>query len=193
MLNLAGIGAANLLFYSFFFGVAFTAGRLLWFQFATALVGIFPVAIFVLLTERGRRRRFEAGAAQLQENLPAAGSQPAPAGSLRLSGADGKSAPAIDASSLLYAQSTGNYVDIFYASGGLRRYTLRSTLRAVEEQLALHPHFVRCHRRYIVNLLQVSSVSGNAQGYRLHLPGVPDPVPVARQHAALVKARLSRR
>ena len=44
-----------------------------------------------------------------------------------------------------------------------------------------HPRIVRCHRSYIVNLDRVERVTGNAQGYKLHLLGGQFQVPVARR------------
>lgn len=44
-----------------------------------------------------------------------------------------------------------------------------------------YPHIIRCHRSYIVNLDRVERVTGNAQGYKLHLLGGQFEVPVARR------------
>jgi DNA-binding LytR/AlgR family response regulator len=39
----------------------------------------------------------------------------------------------------------------------------------------------RCHKSYLVNLAKVNHVSGNAQGYKLHLKDVEDQIPVSRK------------
>jgi DNA-binding LytR/AlgR family response regulator len=70
---------------------------------------------------------------------------------------------------------------------------LRSTLKKMEEQLTGHEDFFRCHRMYIVNLAQVTEVSGNAQGLRLHLAGLKEPVPVSRSLTETVKEKLHHR
>lgn len=66
---------------------------------------------------------------------------------------------------------------------------LRSTLRRMEDALASWPQFFRCHRTYLVNLDKVAHVSGNAQGYRLHLEGLDDTIPVSRNLNDIVDAK----
>ena len=67
----------------------------------------------------------------------------------------------------------------------LKKTLLRGSLSRFEEQ-AHHPDVVRCHRSFVVNLRQVASVSGNAQGYKLQLQNYPSPIPVARRYGDLV-------
>lgn len=46
--------------------------------------------------------------------------------------------------------------------------------------LARYPALYRCHRSYLVNLIYVEKVSGNALGLKLHLKGYPGEIPVSR-------------
>ncbi|MFK7936455.1 MAG: LytR/AlgR family response regulator transcription factor, partial [Saprospiraceae bacterium] len=93
------------------------------------------------------------------------------------------------ATELLYLQSADNYVEIVWQrNGALEKSLLRGSLQRMEQQITL-PHIQRCHRSFIVNLEQVISVSGNAQGYKLHLPS-EQILPVARSKSKDVLAQL---
>lgn len=81
---------------------------------------------------------------------------------------------------LLYIESADNYSKIISIKGSkLQTSIIRSSLKRVEEQVK-HPQLYRCHRGYIVNIKKVISVSGNSQGYRLHLNAVNETIPVSR-------------
>ena len=92
---------------------------------------------------------------------------------------------------LLYIESADNYSSILFKKEGKReKELLRSSLSRLETQIE-NPRVVRCHRSYIVNLDHVISVTGNAQGYKLHLGDSGDTIPVARKYSHLVdKIRL---
>jgi DNA-binding LytR/AlgR family response regulator len=93
---------------------------------------------------------------------------------------------------ILYIRSSDNYVQVFFrAEGAIRSPLLRSSVKNIEQQLPASSSFFRCHRLFLVNLDLVERVSGNAQGLRLHLRGVEDPVPVSRSLTHTVKERLS--
>ncbi len=71
---------------------------------------------------------------------------------------------------------------------------MRASLSRLAGQAAEQgAQLVRVHRSYLVNLQRVARVSGNAQGYRLHL-SAPDvePVPVGRTYSEAVLATLQR-
>jgi hypothetical protein len=82
---------------------------------------------------------------------------------------------------LLFIQSSDNYSTIVYkGNGDDQRTLLRSSLKKLQEQLH-HSFIIRCHRSFIINLLKVKSVKGNARGYKLILEGWSDPLPVSRE------------
>lgn len=80
----------------------------------------------------------------------------------------------------LYAKVDSNYLEIFYDSSNdndLKRLTLKEFL----DQLRSYPFIFRTHRCYVVNLSAIESVSGNAQGYVLHLKNYSKrTIPVSR-------------
>ena len=87
----------------------------------------------------------------------------------------------VNIQNLLYIQANDNYSAVcFINDGKFNKVLLRSTLKRMEEQLSEHEGIVRCHKSYLVNLHNISSVSGNTQGYRLHFEETDTTIPVSR-------------
>ena len=92
---------------------------------------------------------------------------------------------------LLCIESSDNYCTVFFVKDEKTAKTLlRSSLSRMETQVAGAGRLVRCHRSYIVNLDRVARVTGNAQGYKLHLTDGQTVVPVARKYNETVVAAL---
>ncbi len=96
--------------------------------------------------------------------------------------------------SLRYMTAADNYVQVYYLNpeGVLVQHLLRSTLKRVALELEGICSFFRCHRAFIVNLEHVEQVFGNAQGYRLKLRNVPDPIPVSRRFQGKLARQMSK-
>ncbi len=96
----------------------------------------------------------------------------------------------LDLSRLLFVNADGNYLKIHLKNEAplLKRMTLNS----LEEVLANYPQVLRVHRSYLVNLMQVEKVSGNAQGYKLRLKGSDETVPVSRNYLEAFDRKMSR-
>ncbi len=87
---------------------------------------------------------------------------------------------------LCYIEADDNYITVVFQEGQkLRKELLRSSLGRIESQITAS-YIRRCHRSYMVNLQKVYRVSGNAQGYKLHLWQVAEPLPVSRSYAKQV-------
>ena len=50
----------------------------------------------------------------------------------------------------------------------------------LEGQLSDFPQIIRCHKSYLINIHQISRVSGNSRGYSLHFVDDMDPIPISR-------------
>lgn len=88
---------------------------------------------------------------------------------------------------LMYIESSDNYSTIYFMKDGMSgKILLRSSLTRLESQIA-DENIVRTHRSFIVNLDHVIKVSGNAQGYKLHLKQTDMLVPVARKFSFLIE------
>jgi DNA-binding LytR/AlgR family response regulator len=114
-----------------------------------------------------------------------------------ITGASAKERFDFQPASILCVQAGDNYVTVFYEANQrvgnvdkvndkVNNVLLRATMKSVEEQLQpfaephSQPKIVRCHKSFIVNLSRVERVTGNAQGYKLHLPLLDFPVSVSR-------------
>jgi LytTr DNA-binding domain len=180
--NVLLIAMGNLLLSQWLYADRFSwqlMGRILW---ITAAVGIFPITLTTLLKQYRLQKRYVDAAARLEETLhepttPVEASRPL----LVFLSENGKDQFAVAPNTLLYIQSADNYIKFYYTTGKAPTiFMLRSTLKKAADNLQNEPHFYRCHRTCIVNLQKVQHISGNAQGYKLHLPGVESPVPVSR-------------
>jgi two-component system, LytTR family, response regulator len=92
----------------------------------------------------------------------------------------------IPRSSILYAQSYGDFVRIVNADG---RYLLRTTLAEVERRWAPFG-FVRVHRQYLANLARAVELRPQLGGGAELVFGDAQSIPVARRHAPELSRRL---
>ena len=68
---------------------------------------------------------------------------------------------------VMYIEAEDNYVHIIYLDNGrVKDFTLRSSMRALEEVMERH-NLVRCHRSYYVNPSHVDMVRKDENGYAL--------------------------
>lgn len=171
----------------------------------TLLIGLFPATVLTLLQERRLLRRNIDSASRISAHLhnPDAkdialtqkGSTsndtpsqmplatPAASPNLVFEGASAKERLETPPEAIVCLQSSDNYVTVVELNDGeLRTTMLRMTLKSAEERTNNYPHIMRCHKSYMVNLKFVRDISGNAQGYKLHIPALDFPVPVSRSY-----------
>lgn len=204
LLNVAAIGVANALLSSALGLAPLTLATLGLFTLFTVLIGLFPIALSVLLTEARRSRTYAADSAAITAGLhpphapviaPTAAPSDTPAPIVITLPNEAGPALLLGADELLFLRAADNYVEVFHLQAGQpRRTVLRNSLKALGDALLPHgEHFLRCHKSHLVDLHKVQRVSGNAQGLRLHLAGVEEPIPVSRQLTATVRQRLADR
>lgn len=196
LLNVTLIGAGNVL-YSIAMGfVRFSWTSVLWFEFYTLLIGLFPVTVVVLSNEARLARRYREGSDRVNATLKDVPSSPAvqehiavpmvptrpESPRITLPSETGREDLVLFPDELLFLRSSANYVEVHHLREDRPVRTLmRASLKRAEGSLVDFPQFLRCHKSHIVNVDQVQRVSGNAQGYKLHLRDEADPVPVSRQ------------
>ncbi|SIT88350.1 LytTR family DNA-binding domain-containing protein [Pontibacter indicus] len=151
------------------------------------MVGALPATVLVLLNYAYLTRKYS-------QSVTAAAVQPMPDvvqdGMLELVAENGKDKLTIPAGELLYLSASDNYCTVVYTEAtSVRKALLRSSLSRLESQIS-EQHVVRCHRSYLANLNRVASVSGNAQGYKLHFDVPSEPVPVSRAYNSVVKEHM---
>ena len=101
----------------------------------------------------------------------------------------------INSSNLYYIESDDNYIKVWYADakGMLKQYMLRCRLKTVEESF-LDSDLVRCHRKYIVNMLHVKVLTRQKEGYVVELDlEDSDPIPVTKTYEENVLRRFNSR
>jgi hypothetical protein len=89
----------------------------------------------------------------------------------------------IQRQSLLYIEAADNYAVIWYLNkNALMKFMLRSTLKALEEQLS-EAHVLRCHRSYLVNLDRIKIIRREKDGIYLDLEidGAPN-IPISKTY-----------
>ncbi len=92
---------------------------------------------------------------------------------------------------LQFVKSEGNYLEVHFSeSEESKRQIIRNILKSIEVLVSNQKQFFRCHRRYLVNLELVSSISGNARGYELSLKNSSQIVPVSRGKIEGLKERI---
>jgi hypothetical protein len=97
-----------------------------------------------------------------------------------------------DLKNIVLIQSSSNYVEIFYREGAIiRKQLIRQTLNNVESLLSKFPNIRKCHRCCLVNLNQMSKLTGTSPNYTLQVNGLDFLIPVSRQNVALFRKLLA--
>jgi DNA-binding LytR/AlgR family response regulator len=113
---------------------------------------------------------------------------------VRIESENGKEIFEEDVKNIILIQSASNYIEIFYREGTLvRKQLVRQTLNNVERVLSKFPDIKKCHRCCLVNLNQVSRLTGVSPNYTLEASGLGFQIPVSRQNVAQFRKLLSSR
>jgi hypothetical protein len=191
MLHLFLIGIFNAL-YSNWIGVTeLSISRLLWFQMATILIGIFPVLGMILISEAAMSRKYLKQAKLINNEILEKAQHSSSIKSqkninekiISLSSQNENESLEISVDDLLFIKSADNYVEVYFTENQtIQKRLLRNTLKSIDEELKEHGNFFRCHKSYLINLDKIIKVNGNAQGYRFKLKLGDIEIPVSRQY-----------
>ena len=195
MLQVFTIAIANF-FYSTAFGIInFSIDGFIFYLAATFIIGFFPT---LALTLYGyirflRKHLALADATNWQlEQQPTATIESTTSASISLLGENKDEQLELPLHELQYLSSAGNYTEVIWGKeGNVQKKLLRSSLSRLEDQLKEVESIKRCHRSFLVNLAQVEQITGNAQGYLLHLKEQPHQVPVSRSYAPQILKHIS--
>lgn len=183
------ISFVNLAITSYLYPEDFTLAGIINFLWITTAVGIFPIALIILLKQQILYRRYAHEAAELERKLQQPADITMPRRNkpvqlpetIALTGDNQHELLELSLGDIRFINAADNYIKVHYLQNGKPAQTvLRSTLKKAQTGLEGHPQLFRCHRAYIVNLAAVSHISGNAQGYKLHLRDMTEPIPVSR-------------
>lgn len=183
------ISFVNIALTNYLYPLDFTPARIINFLWITAAVGIFPVALIILLKQQILYRKYAYEAAELEKKLQQPSGITMPRRNkpvqlpetIALTGDNQHETLELSLADIRFINAADNYIKVHHLQAGKPVQTvLRSTLKKAQTGLEDHPQLFRCHRAYIVNLAAVSHISGNAQGYKLHLRDMLEPIPVSR-------------
>ncbi|MCQ2180725.1 MAG: LytTR family transcriptional regulator [Bacteroidales bacterium] len=100
-----------------------------------------------------------------------------------------------NSSNLYFIESDDNYIQVWYKdnNGEMKQYMLRCKLKTIEDSFT-GSELVRCHRKYIVNITKVRTLTAEKDGYciDLDIPSVA-PIPVSKTYEETVLSRFNSR
>ncbi|MFD1142726.1 LytR/AlgR family response regulator transcription factor [Larkinella insperata] len=195
------IGLTNYFYLQWLIGNSIHGPDLAGTLIVTFLIGIFPAAASVVVNYIVRLKKYSESAREIpvrdhpETTVTATVEQRA---LMALTAENEKDSLILPPADLLYVESSDNYSTVVYLKEAQpAKVLLRSSLSRLESQLNQDTDpttgqntIVRCHRSYIVNLERVEKVTGNAQGYKLHLQNGTFQIPVARKYNDTLVARL---
>lgn len=111
---------------------------------------------------------------------------------IRIESENGKEVFEKELNTIVLVQSASNYIEIFFRDGTIiRKQMIRQTLNTVENTLSGFPNIKKCHRCCLVNLEQISRVSGASPNFTLEADGLGFHIPISRQNVAKFRKLLS--
>lgn len=165
----------------------------------TLLVGVVPISFAIFAKQQVLLKKYQAEAGELEARLQlhlqvdekGQPSTSSPAYFL-LKGENQEEILELLPDQWLAAEANDNYSRIyFYKEGKAGSVMFRCTLKKLEQSLGEHPARFRCHKSFLVNLSQVEHISGNAQGYRLHIKNLAETIPVSRGLNEVIRQKIS--
>ena len=85
-------------------------------------------------------------------------------------------------SSILFLESEGNYVQIYYIENEqIKTQLIRNTLKNISTEI-LEKELFKCHRAFMVNINNVEKVKGNSHGISITLKQINKQIPVSRSN-----------
>jgi DNA-binding LytR/AlgR family response regulator len=192
--TISTLGIVNMLYTNYFFEHSFSIMRLAFFQGVTFLVAFSPVTFYIMMKQMILLKRNLAETEKISNNLNYKKRlQGFSDATVEIISENKKENLVLKVCDIIYITSADNYVEVYFLDDGIVKSKLiRTSLKAVRENLKLYTAFYRCHRAWIVNLDQVKRVTGNAQGYRLILNFGDVEIPVSRNLNEEITNRLSK-
>jgi hypothetical protein len=189
ILSLIGLGNG---IYAALYGITkFDIENILWFELFTLLIGIFPVVAIVLFKENQLSEKYQGESESLNKIIDNETKRitkvetkviEEPSVKIKIRSESGKEDLELEAGLFLFMRGADNYAEIYFFEGPkIIKKVIRTSLKLVEQTVGNKKECYRCHKSYLVNLNKVVHISGNAQGYKLHLKEVEDLIPVSRK------------
>ncbi|ADR20461.1 hypothetical protein MATR_19190 [Marivirga tractuosa] len=157
----------------------------------TLLFSAFPILFMVLFEQYNYQRKQLKEAEKLNQKVKAEN------GDLdvihSVTAENGQLVLQLKTNEILWAQSDGNYLELFYLNEAkeIKKELIRNRLKNLADQLP-NDTFFHCHKSFLINLLQVQKVQGNARNFEVILRYSNNPIPVARSKSSELKEKINR-
>ncbi len=189
--HIISIGTANILYSNYIGGKQISVSVALGFFLETLSVGFFPITISVVSIYSYLLKKYVESTKKINERIVSFENQREEAAErsqkIVITSETGKEKIEINLKDLLFIKSIDNYVEVYLADrDNIEIILLRSSLKRIEENLKSYPFLFRCHRTYLINVNNISSVTGNSQGYKLIFKGVEYSIPVSRSYSKIL-------
>ena len=184
-LNVLSIMAINVLYTQYYIAKGFNMLNLVSMVIYTLVLGVFPATGIILINYIFYLKQYSKP--PQPSHLPEKNIEEVSAtNDIILIAENGKDTITLSPNSFFYIESSDNYSTVVFLKEDIfQKELIRSSLTRLEGQIA-QTQIVRCHRSFIVNLDKVDKVTGNAQGYKLHLNESDFVIPVARRYSEIV-------
>lgn len=167
-------------------------GTFLWFL-VHELIVLIPLALIVNLINQyyllKRHLKIAAGLNSLQQLGDQPNDKPEP---LEFD-VDKYTKVKIDVNQIVYVEALGNYITVVYDNQGIKKFTIRESLRNLEQKIIQTKTIYKPHRSYLLNIGYIFKVSGDAQGLKVHFRNIDHIVPVSRNKIKEFKCLISSR
>jgi DNA-binding LytR/AlgR family response regulator len=201
------IALGNVLLTAYIFKVKLTAAFVFAIIKYTLAIGITPILLSVLLKQQSLLSKYSKEAKQIETTLVTPSeetkteaveeeieeqtiSEIIPSSTIIIKGTNATEKLELSPNQFLYAEASDNYTNIHFLENELPQKALfRLTIKNLEAQMAIEETIFRCHKSFLVNLTKVAHISGNAQGYKLHLQNSSIEIPVSRTLNAIIKEK----
>lgn len=152
----------------------------LMFVLFTLPIAIIPITVITFITQNLHLKRNAKLSAQLNEDLKDKATESESADLISFkSGLQDYSFPF---NSVLFLESEGNYVQVYYIKNGqVKTQLIRNTLKNISAEIDKKDLF-KCHRAFMINLNKVEKVEGNSHGIAITLSQIDRQIPVSRSN-----------
>jgi len=186
------IGFSNSVYYSLYEGDKLRWFIVLAFMFYTIIISLFPITLIIFIRQNRLLKLYLNKANEMSlpkiENKDKEGDDCF----VKLKSKNLEKKYSINCHDLILLHAQDNYILLFYIDKGqVCKELIRNTMIQCSKDLKHFNMFYRCHRSYIVNLNNIESIQGNAQGLKLKLKFLEDIVPVSRHLIKEFTAKMS--
>ena len=145
--------------------------------FVNLSIGIFPIAIIVLL---GYVKQLEDKLKEKEIHTAKYLEKELKNELIEIASETGNEKIQLLLNNLLYVKSADNYSEVYYNEGGqVNRKILRTTLSSIEDNISSE-YLFKIHRSYIINLQKIDAVKGNSNKCNITLENSDTSFPVSR-------------